>query len=69
MLVQVTGVFRRGVSLCDKAYASMSVGSFHVPEGSTKSVALKLKTTVLRMTVRMFSIGNQIAEVNKFEKR
>jgi len=53
--------------VCDKASASLNVGRYHEPEVVT------LITTLLRMTIRIFNIGNPIAEVkwmvNKLERR
>lgn len=67
MLKQVTGVFRRWISLYDKASAALNVGRYHEPQ------AVTLNTTVLRMTIRIFNTGNPIAEVklvvNKLERR
>jgi len=65
VLRQVAGVFRSCISLCDGASASLNVGRYHEP------AAVTLNTTVLLMTIRIFNIGNPIAEVkwmaNKLE--
>jgi hypothetical protein len=57
VLKEVAGVFKRWISLCDKASASLNVGRYNEPG------AVTLNTTVLRVTIRIFNIGNPTAEV------